>query len=67
MLNLSVLSRGCALWVIIRATHKGRWRPSWEGLVAVIATVVPPDGKVTVIADQGLDADGLWTAIHNLG
>jgi hypothetical protein len=70
VLNLSVLSRGCALpvaWVIIRAKQKGSWRPHWEGLLAAVAMVVPPDWKVIVTADQGLSADWLWTAIQELG
>lgn len=70
MLNLSVLSRGCALpvaWVMIRATQKGRWRPHWEGLLAAVAAVVPADGKVIVTADQGLSADWLFRAIENQG
>jgi hypothetical protein len=32
-----------------------------------VASVVPPDWKVIVTADQGLDADWLWTAVQNLG
>lgn len=70
VLNLSVLYRGCALpvaWVIIRAKQQGSWRPYWEGLLAAVASVVPPDWKVIVTADQGLYADWLWTAIQNLG
>jgi hypothetical protein len=70
VLNLSVLYRGCALpvaWVIIRAKQKGSWRPYWEGLLASVATVVPPDWKVIVAADQGLYADWLWTAIQDQG
>jgi hypothetical protein len=70
VLNLSVLSRGCALpvaWVIIRAKQKGSWRPYWEGLLEAVASVVPHDWKVIVTADQGLYADWLWTAIQNLG
>ncbi len=69
-LNLSVVYRGCALpvaWVIIRAKQKGSWRPHWEGLLAAVAAVVPPDWKVIVTADQGLYADWLWTAIRNQG
>jgi hypothetical protein len=70
VLNLRVVYRGCALpvaWALIRAKHKGSWRPSWEGLLAAVATVVPHDGKVIVTADQGLSADWLWAAIQNLG
>ncbi|MGH9439144.1 MAG: transposase [Terriglobia bacterium] len=70
VLNLSVLYRGCALpvaWVIIRAKQKGSWRPYWEGLLVAVASVVPPDWKVIVTADQGLYADWLWTAIRDLG
>ncbi|MGH2479413.1 MAG: transposase, partial [Ktedonobacteraceae bacterium] len=69
-LNLSVLYRGCALpvaWVIIHTKQKGSWRPYWEGLLAAVAAVVPPDWKVMVTADQGLYADWLWTAIQDLG
>jgi hypothetical protein len=54
-------------WVIIRAKQKGSWRPYWEGLLAAVGTVVPPEWKVIVTADQGLYADWLWTAIQDLG
>src|SRR5215475_2393320 len=70
VLNISVVYRGCGIsvaWKIIEAGEKGAWRPHWEGLLASLEGVVPPDWKVIVMADRGLYAAWLFQAIQRLG
>lgn len=70
VLNISVMYRGCGIsvaWKIIEAGEKGAWRPHWEGLLASLQGVVPPDWKVIVMADRGLYAAWLFQAIQRLG
>lgn len=70
VLNISVMYRGCGIsvaWKIIEAGEKGAWRPHWEGLLASLEGVVPPDWKVIVMADRGLYAAWLYEAIQRLG
>jgi hypothetical protein len=70
VLNISVVYRGCGMtvaWKIIEAGEKGAWRPHWEGLLASLEGVVPPDWKVIVMADRGLYAAWLYQAIQRLG
>jgi hypothetical protein len=70
VLNISVVYRGCGIsiaWKIIEAGEKGAWRPHWEGLLASLEAVVPPDWKVIVMADRGLYAAWLFQAIQRLG
>lgn len=70
VLNISVMYRGCGIsvaWKIIEAGEKGAWRPHWEGLLASLEGVVPPDWKVIVMADRGLYAAWLFQAIQRLG
>jgi hypothetical protein len=70
VLNISVVYRGCGIsvaWKIIEAGEKGAWRPHWEGLLASLEGVVPPDWKVIVMADRGLYAAWLYRAIQRLG
>jgi len=70
VLNISVMYRGCGIsvaWKIIEAGEKGAWRPHWEGLLATLEGVVPPDWKVIVMADRGLYAAWLFQAIQRLG
>lgn len=70
VLSISVVYRGCAMpiaWKIIAAKQKGEWRPYWEGLLATLEGVVPPDWKVILMADRGLYAAWLFQAIVKLG
>jgi hypothetical protein len=70
VLSLSVMYRGCGMpvaWKIIKAGEEGEWRPYWEGLLAALQGVVPPDWKVVVMADRGLYAAWLYQAIQRLG
>ena len=70
VLSISVVYRGCGMtiaWKIIKAGQEGAWRPHWEGLLAALEGVVPPDWKVIVMADRGLYAAWLYQAIQRLG
>jgi hypothetical protein len=70
VLSISMVYRGCGItiaWKIIEAGQKGAWRPHWEGLLAALEGVVPPDWKVIVMADRGLYAAWLFQAIQRLG
>jgi hypothetical protein len=70
VLSISVMYRGCGIpvaWKIIKAGQEGEWRPYWEGLLAALQGVVPPDWKVVVMADRGLYAAWLYQAIQGLG
>jgi hypothetical protein len=69
-LNLSVMYRGCGIpvaWSIIEAEQEGSWRPHWERLLDQVAAVVPREWKVIVLADRGLYAGWLFTAIQQHG
>ena len=70
VLSISVMYRGCGMpiaWKIIKAGQEGEWRPYWEGLLAALEGVVPPDWKVIVMADRGLYAAWVYQAIVKLG
>jgi hypothetical protein len=70
VLNVSVMYRGCGIpiaWIILPANQKGSWRPHWEGLLQQVAHVVPKEWNVIVMADRGLYAGWLFTAITQLG
>ena len=70
VLALSVVYRGCALpvaWVVVPATHKGAWRPHWEGLFTLLHGSVPADWTVLVLADRGLYARWLYRQIVRRG
>jgi hypothetical protein len=70
VLSISVVYRGCGMpiaWKIIKAGQEGEWRPYWEGLLATLEGVVPPDWKVILMADRGLYAAWLYQAIVKLG
>jgi hypothetical protein len=70
VLSISVMYRGCGMpiaWKIIPATEEGEWRPHWEGLLATLEGIVPPDWKVIVMADRGLYASWLYRGIQRLG
>ncbi|BCL79743.1 hypothetical protein ccbrp13_22080 [Ktedonobacteria bacterium brp13] len=70
VLNVSVMYRGCGIpvaWTILPANQKGSWRPHWERLLQQVAHVVPKEWKVIVMADRGLYAGWLFTAIKQQG
>ena len=70
VLSVSVLVRGCAIpvaWKVIRAHAKGSWRPYWEGLLEGLTGSVPADWQVLVLADRGLYARWLYSAIVACG
>ncbi len=70
VLSISVLIRGCAIpvaWKVLRAHAKGSWRPYWEGLLERLQGSVPPEWEVLVLADRGLYARWLYTAIVACG
>ncbi len=70
VLAISVLVRGCAIpvaWKVLPAHAKGSWRPHWERLLNQIAGSVPTDWLVIVLADRGLYARWLYTAIVRCG
>lgn len=70
VLCISVLIRGCAIpvaWKVIGAHAKGSWRPYWEELVERLQGSVSADWEVLVLADRGLYARWLYTAIVACG
>jgi hypothetical protein len=70
VLSISVLVRGCAIavaWKVIGAHAKGSWRPYWEELLERVKGSVPADWQVLVLADRGLYARWLYTAIVACG
>lgn len=67
VLCVSVVYRGCALpvaWTVLAATTPDPWRPYWEELLRQVASAVPCDWQVIVLADRGLYAPWLYTAIQ---
>ena len=70
VLAISVVIRGCAIpvaWKVIGAHAKGSWRPYWEELLDCLKGSVPADWQVVVLADRGLYARWLYTAIVACG
>jgi hypothetical protein len=70
ILTISVVIRGCAIpvaWHLVEATRPGAWRPHWEALFTSLHGAVPSDWMVIVLADRGLYAKWLFTAIQSLG
>jgi hypothetical protein len=70
VLAISVVYRGCAIpvaWHVLRANRPEAWRPHWERLLAALAGAVPGDWQVLVLADRGLYARWLYTAIQDRG
>ena len=69
VLSLSVLYCGCAIpvaWQVLPANTPGAWRPHWLALLAQLRQQVPADWQVLVLADRGLFASWLFTAIQAL-
>ena len=70
VLVISVLYRGCAVpvaWKVLHATEKHPWKPEWNALLKSFKGVVPPDWVVIVLADRGLYAKWMFSAITDLG
>ena len=70
VLAVSVVYRGLALpvaWAIVPATTAGSWQPHWCGLLALLKPVIPAHWTVIVLADRGLYAKWLFTAIVGCG
>lgn len=70
VLSVSVLVRGCAIpvaWKVLSSHTKGSWRPHWEGLLGCLKGAVPASWQVLVLADRGLYARWLYTAIVACG
>ena len=70
VLAISVVYRGCAIpvaWSVVAAGKQHAWRPEWERLLGLLHGAVPADWTVIVLADRGLYARWLFTAIVSLG
>lgn len=70
VLAISVVYRGSAIpvaWKVLPAGEKGRWRPHWQKLLKTLATALPADWFVLVLADRGLYARWLFQDIQKLG
>ncbi len=70
VLCISVVVQQCAIpvaWKVLAQHGKGSWRPHWEGLLAHLHEAVPGDWQVLVMADRGLYARWLYTAICACG
>jgi hypothetical protein len=70
VLVISVVYRGCGIpiaWQVLPAQERGAWRPHWEQLLASLSDSVPADWQVLVLADRGLYARWLFTAIQQQG
>jgi hypothetical protein len=70
VLAVSVLYRGCAIpiaWQVLPASTPGAWRPYWLSLLSAVHGLVPADWLVLVLADRGLFAAWLFTAIQRHG
>jgi hypothetical protein len=70
ILSVSVLVRGCAIpvaWKVLPSHTKGSWRPHWESLLTALKGQVPSSWQVLVLADCGLYARWLYTAIVACG
>ena len=70
VLAVSLVYRGCAIpvaWVLLPATAKGEWKPSWLTLLEQLESAVPPSWTVIVLADRGLYAHWLYRKIVKMG
>lgn len=70
VLAISVVYRGCAIpvaWCVLPAQQAGAWQPHWRRLLQQIASAIPPDWFVLVLADRGLYARWLYQAIQQMG
>jgi hypothetical protein len=70
VLAVCLVYRGCAIpvaWQVVQATAKEAWKPHWETLFTTLQGSVPSEWLVIVLADRGLYAHWLYTAIVQLG
>jgi len=70
VLAISIVYRGCAIpiaWVVLPAGQKGAWKPHWLKLLQIIKGSIPEGWFVIVLADRGLYARWLYTAIVDNG
>lgn len=70
LLRISVLYRGTAIpvaWVVVPANIPGAWQPHWERMLRWVATAIPCEQEVLVMADRGLWSPRLWEAIKSHG
>jgi hypothetical protein len=70
VLAVSIVYRGCAIpiaWVVLPAGQKGAWKPHWLKLLQIIKGSIPEGWFVIVMADRGLYARWLYTAIVDNG
>jgi hypothetical protein len=66
LLRISVLYRATAIpvaWVMVPANTPGAWQPHWERMLCWVATAIPAEKLVLVMADRGLWSPRLWQAI----
>lgn len=67
VLAISIVYRGCAMpvaWKILPQTAPGSWKPHWIQLFEYIKEAIPSGWEVLVMADRGLYAHWLFTAIQ---
>jgi hypothetical protein len=70
VLVISVVYRACAIpiaWKVFAVVEQSAWKPEWLGLFETFREVIPHNWTVLVMADRGLYADWLFTAIRTLG
>jgi len=70
VLSISVVYRGCAIpiaWRILQEGQKGSWKEPWLDLLRGLQGVIAADWRVVVMADRGLYAHWLYTAIQECG
>jgi hypothetical protein len=70
ILSISVVLSGCAIpvaWMVFPAQQEGSWQPHWEKLFHSLASALPPDWEVLVLADRGLYARWLYDLIRSCG
>lgn len=70
VLAVCVLVRSCAIpvaWKVLPSQTKGSWRPYWESLLVALKGQIPAGWQVLVLADRGLYARWLYTAIVACG
>lgn len=70
VLTISVVYRGCAIpiaWAVLPEGKPGSWKQPWLDLFQALQGIVPADWTVIVMADRGLYARWLFTAIQACG
>lgn len=70
VLSISVVIRSCAIpvaWAVLPQGQPGAWKPHWLALLQSLQNTIPSTWQVLVMADRGLFARWLYTAIRELG